>query len=318
MNNTANRPASNLKSKIDLIVILGPTASGKTAFAAHLATALNGEILSADSRQVYRGMTIGTGKDYDDYKIGDIAVPCHLIDLVDPGDTYNVYQYQHDFYDAYNSIREEKKTPILCGGSGMYLEAVMKAYQLIEVPPDHEYRAVLEQKSDNELIGLLTDMGELHNTTDTSSRKRMIRAIEIARYYQTHSVRKVEYPDLKYKVLGVRFDRQSERKRITIRLQQRLEEGMVEEVKSLIDKYGSETMEFYGLEYKYIAWYLAGKLSYDEMFAKLNTAIHQFAKRQMTWFRRMQRNGISIHWIDGYTPMEGKIRQAIDYLNREN
>ncbi|MCD6345897.1 MAG: tRNA (adenosine(37)-N6)-dimethylallyltransferase MiaA, partial [Bacteroidales bacterium] len=297
-----------------LVVILGPTASGKTAFAANLASALDGEILSADSRQVYRGMDLGTGKDLHDYRLGDKIIPHHLIDLVDPDHPYNVYEYQRDFYKAYNAIRQEKKIPILCGGSGLYLEAVMRAYRLVEVPPDHEYRELLKSKSDEELMNLLNSMANLHNTTDTSSQKRLIRAIEIARYYEQNPRKPTDFPSLSYMAIGVKFDRNIERERITLRLKQRLQEGMIEEVKGLTDKYGAEKMEFFGLEYKYISWYLTGKMTHDEMFEKLNTAIHQFAKRQMTWFRRMKRNGIEINWIDGNVEMKEKIRQAIEFL----
>ncbi|MBT3244836.1 MAG: tRNA (adenosine(37)-N6)-dimethylallyltransferase MiaA [Bacteroidetes bacterium] len=306
------------EKSLNLIVILGPTASGKTAFAAHLALALDGEVISADSRQVYRGMDLGTGKDIEDYQIGDQIIPCHLIDIVNPDHAYNVYEFQRDFLEAYGSIRQEKKLPILCGGSGLYLEAVLKGYKLIEVPPDQNYRAALAEKSDEELTQLLDGMSKLHNTSDISSRKRLIRAIEIARHYQHNPREDKTYPSLNHKIIGIRFDRESERKRITARLHQRLEGGMIEEVKTLIDLYGSETIEYFGLEYKFLSWHLSGQITYDEMYTKLNTAIHQFAKRQMTWFRRMQRNGFAIHWIDGYTPMEEKIRQAIEFLNGEN
>ncbi len=299
---------------IDLIVVTGPTASGKTGFAAHLAAQINGEIISADSRQVYRGMDLGTGKDYKDYQVQNQLIPSHLIDITEPGHPYNVYAFQTDFLAAYANIGSRIKMPILCGGTGLYIEAVLKGYRMLEVPPDEDFREGIKNKPDSDIIQELATFHYLHNTTDTTNRKRMIRALEIARFYKKNPQSEHPYPKINYKILGIRFDRDSERKRITSRLQQRFDEGMLEEVKSLIDQYGFERMEYFGLEYKIISWHIRGVITYDEMFSKLNTAIHQFAKRQMTWFRRMQKNGFEIHWIDGYTPMERKLVQAMNYL----
>jgi len=300
----------------DVVVVTGPTASGKTSFAANLAFHISGEIISADSRQVYKGMDLGTGKDYHDYKVGNKAIPYHLIDIADPGKPYNVYAFQSDFLKAYNEIHLRNKVPILCGGTGLYIEAVLKGYKLIEVPPDPVFREAIQKKSDLEIIEQLSSIQTLHNASDTTNRKRMIRALEIAEYYKNHPQIDQTFPHINYKILGVRFDRSSERKRITSRLKERLDKGMVDEVRDLIDKYGFESVEYFGLEYKFISWYIMGKITNEEMFSQLNTAIHQFAKRQMTWFRRMQRNGFEIHWIDGYTPMDEKIDQAITYLKR--
>lgn len=300
----------------DLVVVTGPTASGKTGFAAMLASHISGEIISADSRQVYKGMDLGTGKDYQDYQVEDQLIPYHLIDITDPGNPYNVYTFQNDFLKTYKEIHSRNKMPILCGGTGLYIEAVLKGYRLIEVPPDLKFREAIHDKPDAEIIEQLASVQNLHNESDTTNRKRMIRALEIARYYKKHPHIDHSYPHINYKILGVRFDRESERKRITSRLRERLENGMVDEVRNLLDRYGFESVEYFGLEYKFISWYIRGKISYEEMFSKLNTAIHQFAKRQMTWFRRMQRNGFEIHWIDGYTPLDKKIDQAIAYLER--
>ncbi len=306
---------TNNRGEQNLIVVLGPTASGKTTFAAHLALRLQGEIISADSRQVYRGMDLGTGKDYDDYSIEQIQIPYHLIDIVDPNQPYNVYQFQKDFLNAYADITNRQRQAIICGGTGLYLEAVMKGYRMTEVPPDESFRASISGKTDEELIQDLKTIQPLHNTSDTDNRKRLVRALEIAIYYQTHPAGD-EFPDISYGVIGIRYDRQTERGRITNRLHQRLKEGMVDEVDSLQQRYGAAAMEYFGLEYKWISWYLQNKVSYDEMVSKLNTAIHQFAKRQMTWFRRMQRMGTEIFWIDGFTPLEEKIDQALTYLSR--
>ena len=296
----------------DILVVLGPTASGKTAFAAHLADEFNGEVISADSRQVYKKMDIGTGKDYGDYQVGDHHIPCHLIDIVDPGNKYNVYEYQKDFLEVYQVLKRKGKLPVLCGGSGLYIEAVLKAYKLIHVPPDDELRKSLYGKTLSELRNILLSYRQnLHNTTDLTSVKRAVRAIEIAKYYSEHPEINLEYPDIKPFILGVAFDRPTQRLRITKRLKERLEGGMIEEVEHLMKSgLSSSDLEYYGLEYKYVVKYLIGELSYQQMFEQLNTAIHQFAKRQMTWFRRMERNGMKIHWIDGYLPMEDKLGKA--------
>jgi len=295
--------------KNTLLVILGPTAGGKTAVAAHWAYRNGGEIISADSRQVYRGMTIGTGKDYADYMVDGHQVPYHCIDIAEPGDQYNVYEYQKDFLKAYNDILNRGKIPVLCGGSGMYIEAAINGYQLILVPVNNELRKDLETKTDNELETLLASLKTLHNRSDTDSRKRTIRAIEIAMYQAANPLEDTFYPKIQPLLIGIRYDRESRRRQITQRLRQRLEEGMIEEAQGLLDKgLATEQLEYYGLEYKFLAKYLSHELTYAQMFDQLNTAIHQFAKRQTTWFRRMERNGATIYWLDGYMPMEEKLR----------
>lgn len=296
----------------DLITVLGHTAAGKTSFAAHLALRKGGEIISADSRQVYLGMDIGTGKDYDDYVVGGKVVPVHLIDLVAAGYEYNAYLFKHDFLRAYTEIMDRNKVPILCGGSGLYIESVLRNYQLLDVPVNLELRDDLEKKSYKELEGILRLYGPLHNVTDSSNRKRMIRAIEIAMFQSSQPKSAEKERTLNPIVFGIRFERTERRKRITERLQQRLEEGMVEEVDGLMKKgISAEKMDYYGLEYRYISKYLLKELSYDEMFKNLNTAIHQFAKRQMTYFRGMERRGISIHWLRGELSMEEKIEETL-------
>lgn len=300
-----------LTKPYNLITVLGPTAGGKTAFAAHLAAVLDREIISADSRQVYRRMDIGTGKDIEDYVIDGKQVPVHLVDIVEPGYKYNVFEYQQDFVNTFKEIQERGKSAIMCGGSGMYLEAIIRDYELISVPHNQELRGKLEKLSMEELIPTLEAYKSLHNVSDTSDKKRLIRAIEIADYYANKPNEKGELPTLNHLILGVKFDRDSRRRRITQRLKQRLENGMIEEVQSLINEgVDKETLVYYGLEYKYITQHIEGQLSYNEMFKQLETAIHQFSKRQMTWFRRMERNGIEIHWLDGYMSMEEKINRV--------
>jgi len=302
----------------DIIVILGPTASSKTAFAARLAKEMNGEVISADSRQVYKKMDIGTGKDYEDYIVDGVAVPYHLIDIHEPGYKYNVYEYQKDFLKVYQDIKARNKLPVLCGGTGMYIDAVLQGYKLIQVPPDEHLRNELHSKSLDELKQILFSYTDrLHNTTDLTSKKRAIRAIEISKYYAEYPQEDLSYPSIKPFILGVKFDRPAQRKRITERLKSRLEKGMVKEAESLM-KYGlsKEDLMYYGLEYKYLALYLTGELNYDQMFEKLNTAIHQFAKRQMTYFRRMQKKGLKIHWIDGHLSMEEKMQNARKILDK--
>ncbi|MDR1156616.1 MAG: tRNA (adenosine(37)-N6)-dimethylallyltransferase MiaA [Bacteroidales bacterium] len=294
--------------KNNLLVILGPTAGGKTSVAAHWAHRNSGEIISADSRQVYRGMTIGTGKDYADYMVDGQPVLRHCIDIAEPGDHYNVYEYQKDFLRAYNDILIRGKTPVLCGGSGMYIEAAINGYRLIQAPMNEELRKELETKTDGELTVQLASLKTLHNSSDTDTRKRMVRAIEIAMYRAEHPQEDSNYPEMHPLLIGVKYDRESRRRRITQRLRQRLDEGMVEEAQSLLDQgLTSEQLEYYGLEYRFLAKYIARELNYTQMFEQLNTAIHQFAKRQMTWFRRMERNGATIWWLDGYMPMEEKL-----------
>ncbi|MFP4026014.1 MAG: tRNA (adenosine(37)-N6)-dimethylallyltransferase MiaA [Thiohalospira sp.] len=300
----------------NLLTILGPTAGGKTSVATRMAYMLDGEVISADSRQVYRSMDLGTGKDLEDYVVEGKKIPYHLIDIVDAGYKYNVYEYQQDFIKVFNDIHNRNKFPVLCGGSGMYIEAVLKGYKLIHVPVNEELRAELEQKPTEELITILSSFKKLHNKTDIDTRKRMIRAIEIEKYYAENPQLDIDFPKISPLIVGVKFDRKSQRKRITQRLKQRLNEGMIDEVKQLINQGISvENLVYYGLEYKFITQHITGELSYDEMFKKLETAIHQFAKRQMTWYRRMERNGLKIHWLDGYAPMHEKTNRILELLN---
>ena len=309
-----------------MITILGPTASGKTPVAARLAAEIGGEVISADSRQVYRRMDIGTGKDLEDY--GD--VPYHLIDIVEPGTKYNLFQYQQDFFDVYQQIRSRGAVPILCGGTGLYIEAVLKGYHLSPVPQNPELRAALEGKSLAELTQMLAELkaktgSNMHNTTDVDSCQRAIRAIEIETYIWESGVRSQESgvrnqesgaylrtssPPVESLIIGINIDRELRREKITRRLKARLEAGMVEEVQALLDEgIAPDDLIYYGLEYKFVTEYLTGKTTYDEMFTRLEIAIHQFAKRQMTWFRGMERRGFKIHWIDATLPMEEKIER---------
>ena len=295
-------------SSYDLITILGPTASGKTSLATALADKLNAEIISADSRQVYCGMDIGTGKDLADYTINGKHIPYHLIDIVKPGYKYNVFEYQRDFLSAYNDIRQRGKFPILCGGTGLYIESVLKGYRLLPVPENPELRTRLSGMTLEELTALLRTYKTLHNTTDVDTPKRAIRAIEIEEYYRTAPVSERSFPRLESLIVGVSIDRDLRREKITRRLRQRLDEGMVDEVRQLLDKgLTPDDLIYYGLEYKYITLHVIGQLSFDDMFTRLETAIHQFAKRQMTWFRGMERRGFVIHWVDASLPMEEKI-----------
>jgi len=293
---------------INLITILGPTASGKTLLGAHLAYHLNGEIISADSRQVYKKMNIGTGKDYDDYIVYGKKIAYHLVDMHNPGYKYNVYEYQRDFIKAYSQISGRGKLPLLVGGSGMYIQAVLDNYQLIRVPVNTLLRNRLKNKSQDELVSILKSYHtDLHNTTDLLQRKRTIRAIEIADHYKQHPKITYDYPDLRTLIFGLEYDRQSIRKRITKRLHTRLQSGMIEEVAELLKSVNSKDLIFYGLEYKLITFYLQGELTYEEMIFQLEIAIHQFAKRQVTWFRRMERSGFKIHWINGQSSLEYKL-----------
>jgi len=302
-------------SGYNLIVILGPTASGKTAVAAHVAYHLHSAVISADSRQVYKGMDIGSGKDREEYFVNGVPVPCYLIDLHEPGYKYNVFEYQQDFYKVFASLRAQGQLPVLCGGSGLYIEAVLKGYPMPAVPPDPSLRAELEKKTDEELVSLLASMKKLHNRTDTSTRKRLIRAIEIETYLRQHPDALPQYPEIVPFVVGISYPREIQRERITQRLHQRLEKGLVEEVEALLQKGVSVSdLMYYGLEYKWVVQYLVGMVSYEEMVSRLNTAIHQFAKRQMTWFRKMQREGFDIHWIEGELPFEEKVRKIISFI----
>ena len=298
----------------DIVTIIGATAGGKTSLATHLALERNGEIISADSRQVYRGMDIGTGKDIQDYTVNKKKIPYHLIDIVDAGYKYNVFEYQNDFLRVYLDIKSRQKLPILCGGTGMYIESVLRAYKLIRVPKNYELTKKLELKSDKELIEILKTNKEPHNKSDTSTRKRLVRAVEIALYLAKNPEIDINFPKIKSLNIQVVFDRNSRRRRITERLKQRLQNGMIEEVEILIKNGVSpQTLIYYGLEYKFITKYILGELSYNEMFNSLEIAIHQFSKRQMTWFRRMERNGIKIHKIDGHLTMSEKIKKIIEF-----
>lgn len=299
----------------DLLLITGPTASGKTHLAAAIAYKTNGEIISADSRQVYRRMNIGTGKDYDDYIVDGKPVPFHLIDIAEPGYKYNVFEYQRDFINMYNKLLKSKKFPVVCGGSGLYVDSIISGYRFIEVPHNAGLRKELEKKSMQDIIKILSTYKKLHNITDTDTRERVIRAIEIEQYHTDYQSSYADFPIFRSLVVGVTFDREARRRRITQRLKQRLGNGMVEEVKQLLSSgIESEILIYYGLEYKYITLYLAGKISYDEMFSRLEIAIHQFAKRQMTWFRGMERRGTKIHWLDGNMPMEEKAGKIMEWL----
>lgn len=301
--------------KYELITILGPTASGKTAFATALAHRMNSEIISADSRQLYRGMDLGTGKDLNEYIVEGEQIPYHLIDIVDAGYKYNVFEYQHDFLEAYTSIKEKGKLPILCGGTGMYLESILKGYKLLPVPENHELRARLEGKSLEELTTMLQSYKKLHNTTDVDTPKRAIRAIEIEEYYKHTPVEERTFPTINSLIIGIDIDRELRRKKITQRLTQRLDEGMLDEVRNLLKQgIAPEDLIYYGLEYKYLTLHAIGELSFQEMFNQLEIAIHQFAKRQMTWFRGMERRGFTIHWLNASLPTEEKIKKVMDLL----
>ena len=298
-----------------MITILGPTACGKTDLAAHLAYYIDGEIISADSRQVYRGMDIGTGKDLADYTVNGRQIPYHLIDICDPGEKYNLFRYQQDFHKAYSDIRSRGKVPVLCGGTGLYIESVLRGYSRSPVPQNPELRKSLEGRSLAELTDILVNLKEqtgsaMHNTTDVDSCQRAIRAIEIESYNLQTPLEKRAMPPVDSLVIGVSIDRDLRRERITRRLKQRLDNGMVDEIRGLLDKGVSrDDLVYYGLEYKYVTMYAVGELSYDEMFRQLEIAIHQFAKRQMTWFRGMERRGVKINWIDSTLDMDDKIKK---------
>ncbi|MBQ5705463.1 MAG: tRNA (adenosine(37)-N6)-dimethylallyltransferase MiaA [Bacteroidaceae bacterium] len=294
--------------RYDLISIIGPTACGKTSLAVEVARAMGGEILSADSRQVYRGMDIGTGKDLSEYGEGASRVPYHLIDIVDAGEKYNLFEFQRDFLEAYNGVNARGALPVLCGGSGLYVESVLRGYRLIPVPENPELRERLENHSLEELTAMLATYKVLHNTTDVDTKKRAIRAIEIEEHYARTPQHEREFPLLSSLIIGLDVDREVRRSRISNRLKARLDEGLVEEVRKLLDEGVSpEQLIYYGLEYKFVTLFLMGAMSFDEMYKGLETAIHQFAKRQMTWFRGMERRGLNINWIDASLPMAEKV-----------
>lgn len=296
----------------ELITIIGPTASGKTAFAAALAARLDTEIISGDSRQVYRSMDIGTGKDLADYMVDGKQIPYHLIDICNPGDKYNVFEYQHDFHKAFEEIRKKGKLPILCGGTGMYIESVLRGFKLLDVPQNPALRESLKGKSLAELEQILASYKVLHNKTDVDSAQRAIRAIEIEEFYKTEAPDKREYAPINSLIIGVDIDRDLRREKISKRLRARLDEGMVDEVRAILAtgvKPGD--LIYYGLEYKFLTLYIIGQLTYDEMVSQLEIAIHQFAKRQMTWFRGMERRGLHIHWLDATLPTDEKINNVL-------
>lgn len=300
-----------------LLTILGPTASGKTDLAAHVAYEVGGEIISADSRQVYRGMDIGTGKDLDDYVVNGKKIPYHLIDICEAGTKYNLFQYQEDFLKAYQDIQCRGAQPILCGGTGLYIESVLKGYHLSPVPQNQKLRKALERKSLEELTTMLAELkaktgSNMHNTTDVDSCQRAIRAIEIETHNLEHSTDNRDFPTIDSVIVGVDIDRDARRRKITDRLKRRLAGGMVEEIRGILDNgVKPDDLIYYGLEYKYVTEYVIGKLSREEMFRQLEIAIHQFAKRQMTWFRGMERRGATIHWIDASLPMDKKVEETI-------
>lgn len=299
-----------------LITVLGPTATGKTTFAAHLAKAIDAEIISADSRQVYRGMDLGTGKDIVDYTVNGTQIPYHLIDIKDPGYEYSVYEYQKDFLKAYNEIIGRNKKVIQCGGTGLYLSAVLKAYDLVEVPENKKLRDKLADLPQEDLIIMLKGLGKLHNETDTQDRERLLRAIEIETYRKEHPDRPM-FPEMEHLILGIQLERENVKKRITERLKIRLEEGMIDEVKKLLASgVTADQLMFYGLEYRYVTQYVIREISKHEMFQKLNTAIHQFSKRQMTWYRRLEKQGFEIHWIDGHLSAEEKLKHIMPEIKK--
>ncbi|MDK2969614.1 MAG: tRNA dimethylallyltransferase [Bacteroidota bacterium] len=296
-----------------LLTILGPTASGKTTLAAHLAYELDGEIISADSRQVYRGMDIGTGKDLSDYEINRRRIPYHLIDIRDAGEKYTLFHYQQDFHRVFRDIADRKKIPILCGGTGLYMESVLKGYRLLDVPENPALRASLSRKTLEELTEILASYKKMHNSTDTDTKKRAIRAIEIADYQAKQQAEELTFDPIDSLIIGIDIDRELRRQHISSRLKKRLEEGLIDEVRQLLQSgVRVDDLLYYGLEYKFVTLYVVGSLSYDEMFAQLETAIHQFAKRQMTWFRGMERRGFVIHWIEASLPLEEKVGKCLE------
>ena len=299
------------KEKYDLVSIVGPTACGKTSLAVELALSIPGaEIISADSRQVYRGMDIGTGKDIAEYTRGGVTVPSHLLDIVDAGEKYNLFEFQRDFLVAYEDIKKRGAYPVMCGGSGLYVESVLKGYRLLPVPENPPLRAELEEKSLEELTALLATYKQLHNNTDTDNKKRAIRAIEIEEYYRNCPVEERYFPQINALTIGVQVDREVRRERISRRLRERLACGMVDEVRGLLDSgLQPDQLIYYGLEYKYLTLYLTGAMGYDEMVSGLEIAIHQFAKRQMTWFRGMEKRGVRTHWVDAMRPLPELVEQ---------
>jgi len=301
----------------NLITILGPTASGKTTLAANIAQKLGSGVISADSRQVYKQMDIGTGKDLDDYNINNVAIPYFLVDICNAGEKYNVYEFQKDFINVFSDLSKRNVTPVLCGGSGLYIEAVLKGYRMISVPVNEILRNELESKSDDELSGILARLKMLHNTTDLTTRKRLIRAIEIEQYQKENTIDSPNFPEIKSLLIGIYYERNELKQRISQRLKIRLESGMIEEVrKLLLSGISPEDLIYYGLEYKFITLFLTNQLSYNDMVSQLNIAIHQFSKRQMTWFRKMEREGFQIQWIDGHLSLDNKVNKVLEFFNQ--
>ncbi len=304
-----------IPGKYDLIVITGPTATGKTRLAALLAHRINGEIISADSRQIYKGMDLGTGKDLADYMVDGKQIPFHLVDMVEPGYEFNVFEFKQEFLKAYDKIKKRNKQTIMCGGTGLYIEAALASYKLFKVPENTLLRKKLNEYTHDELVAKLATLRPLHNTTDTTLRERLVRAIEIEMFQKTLDTPKSHTPDFSYIIFAIVFQREIIRERITQRLRNRLSSGMIDEIQRLLKRgLKPEQLTFYGLEYKYITQYVTGEINYDNMFSKLNTAIHQFAKKQMTWFRRMEKNGFKIHWINGKLTDEEKLTLMLEKL----
>ncbi len=302
-------------SDINLITVLGPTASGKTSFSVSLASKLNGEVISADSRQIYKGMDIGTGKDIKEYTYEGRSIPYHLINMHPPGYEYNLYEFQKDFYKVFSDVQSRRKCPILAGGTGMYIEAIIKNYDLTSVPESHELRESLSDMTQQELAEILKNTNpDIHNTTDLLQRKRTIRAIEIAFFRKSGKSISVPETTIQPLLFGIKFERDIQKARISDRLHARIKEGMIDEVSKLLKKIDAEDLIFYGLEYRYITQYLLNEMSYKDMVKKLEISIHQFAKRQMTWFRRMEKHGFMILWIDGLLPMDEKLMTAMDHI----
>ncbi len=303
-------------SLYNLVTILGPTACGKTSLAVALADCLQTAVISADSRQVYRSMDLGTGKDLAEYIYEGRQVPYRLIDIAEAGYKYNVFEFQRDFLKEFEALRAEGQLPVMCGGTGMYLESVLRGYHLVEVPENRALREALEDKSLDELTEMLRSYKQLHNTTDVDTCKRAIRAIEIEEYYRAHEVNVREFPEIKSLTIGLDISRELRRERITRRLHERLSLGMVDEVRGILATgVAPEDLIYYGLEYKYLTQYVIGELSYEEMVSQLEIAIHQFAKRQMTYFRGMERRGVPIHWIDATLPTEEKVELIMRMIN---
>ena len=300
-----------------LITIIGPTASGKTPFAVELASKVEGEIISGDSRQIYRLMDIGTGKDLNEYTtIEGNQIKHHLIDIREPGDKYTLFDFQKDFHLAYQEILSRKKTPILCGGTGLYIESVLKGYELKEVPKNELLRESLQNKTLDELTSILGEYKKLHNNTDSDTKKRALRAIEIAAFQQEQNPSAQNYEPVESLIIGVSIDRDNRRSKISSRLKARIDEGMIDEVKNILSLgVAPEDLIYYGLEYKFVTLHVIGQISYQEMFDQLEIAIHQFAKRQMTWFRGMERRGLKINWIDALLPMEEKVKKAMELIS---